>query len=338
MIEFNPAIGRDKPVQIKESAQPKALWRRGWVRLCVSAFTLALLLMILPREQLWNALRRISPAVWGWCLVVYLCMHLIGAIKWRLTVNRAGAGIGLLQAVRCYYGGLFGNLFLPSVVGGDLVRAGLAYRDTHSRTGLVLGSLIDRVIDFVALATVAAIGAVLLPDQLGLVSRKVILPLAVALILGIVGIAVGWRFVSVRRLSMKMRRRMVMLRRAGRQLISHPQFVVLSLLLGITLQSCMVLLNGWLGRACGLECSWAVWLFVWPLAKLSAVLPITQGGVGVREAALAALFSPFGVPAAQAVAVGLVFQSIVITGALLSGPLALVAASFSNRRADSAGI
>jgi glycosyltransferase 2 family protein len=92
--------------------------------------------------------------------------------------------------------------------------------------------------------------------------------------------------------------------------------------LGVTLQSSLVLLNAWLGQTCGLDCSLAVWLFVWPLAKLSGVLPITQGGVGVREAALASLFVPFGVPAALGVAVGLVFQAVVITGAFLSGPLA----------------
>jgi uncharacterized membrane protein YbhN (UPF0104 family) len=59
------------------------------------------------------------------------------------------------------------------------------------------------------------------------------------------------------------------------------------------------------------------------LAKLSAVLPVTQGGVGVREAALAVLFASFGVPAALAVAVGLVWQAVVITGGVVSGPLAM---------------
>jgi uncharacterized membrane protein YbhN (UPF0104 family) len=68
----------------------------------------------------------------------------------------------------------------------------------------------------------------------------------------------------------------------------------------------------------------AVWLFVWPLAKLSAVLPVTQGGVGVREAALAALFLSFDVPATMAVAAGLVFEAVIISGALIGGPLAVV--------------
>ncbi len=51
---------------------------------------------------------------------------------------------------------------------------------------------------------------------------------------------------------------------------------------------------------------------------------MTQGGIGVREAALAALFAPFGVPAVLAVAVSLVFQVVVISGGLVGGLLSLL--------------
>ncbi|PYU09947.1 MAG: TIGR00374 family protein, partial [Acidobacteria bacterium] len=52
------------------------------------------------------------------------------------------------------------------------------------------------------------------------------------------------------------------------------------------------------------------WLFAWPLAKLSALLPVTQGGIGVREVALAALAAPFGAAPVLTVAVGLVWEAI----------------------------
>ena len=73
-----------------------------------------------------------------------------------------------------------------------------------------------------------------------------------------------------------------------------------------------------------IHASFVIWLFVWPLAKLSALVPITQGGIGVREASQAALFAPFGVTAVQAVAISLVFQTIIISGGLIGGLLSLV--------------
>ena len=38
----------------------------------------------------------------------------------------------------------------------------------------------------------------------------------------------------------------------------------------------------------------AVWLLAWPLAKLIALAPVSLGGIGVREVALATLLLPCG--------------------------------------------
>src|SRR2546425_13313483 len=68
------------------------------------------------------------------------------------------------------------------------------------------------------------------------------------------------------------------------------------------------------------------WLFAWPLAKLSALLPVTQGGIGVREVALAALAAPFGAAPVLTVAVGLVWEAIIFAGGLLAGVASFVLA------------
>jgi len=302
---------------------PKVSWRRTTIRIGVSALTLAGLFVLLPRDELWSALRRVPLTTWFAAVAAYLSLHLLGVVKWRLTVNLTGAELGLAQAARCYYGGLFGNIFLPSVVGGDVVRAGLAFGQTRSRTGLVIGSLLDRLIDMAGLVVLAGVGALLLEDQFEMLGKNVLLPLGAAGLAAVVFFGVVGFLGPVRRLPFRVRRRVVKLRQAIRPIYRRPQFILASLVLGVSLQGGLIVLNAWLGQACGLECSLAVWFFVWPLAKLSAVLPVTQGGIGVREAALAALFAMFDVSAALAVAVGLVFETIIITGGLIGGPIAV---------------
>jgi uncharacterized membrane protein YbhN (UPF0104 family) len=100
--------------------------------------------------------------------------------------------------------------------------------------------------------------------------------------------------------------------------------MLLSLSLGITLQIGLTLLNAFLADACGLHIAWRVWLFAWPLSKIAAMMPISQGGIGVREATLVALLAPFGATSSLAFAAGLVFQTIIISGGLLGGLLAMV--------------
>jgi uncharacterized membrane protein YbhN (UPF0104 family) len=114
----------------------------------------------------------------------------------------------------------------------------------------------------------------------------------------------------------------VQLRRAIRATAARPGALARGFLLGVILQTSLVVLNWWLALEAGVTIPLYVWLFVWPLAKISALIPVTQGGVGVREAALALLFAPFGVAAHHAVATGLMFQAVVIAGGLVGGMVA----------------
>src|SRR5205807_5389649 len=62
--------------------------------------------------------------------------------------------------LRFYYAGLFANLFLPSVAGGDVVMVSMAFRRSESRAGILIGSLVNRILDLIALALMAGSAAV----------------------------------------------------------------------------------------------------------------------------------------------------------------------------------
>jgi uncharacterized membrane protein YbhN (UPF0104 family) len=180
------------------------------------------------------------------------------------------------------------------------------------------------VIDFGAIALLAATGALLAPEALDARSRRIFLLLGGAAAVALAVIATVVALLPVRRFSYRWRRRMVRLREAGRSMARRPQKMAGAQSLAITAQLIFILLSIRLAEACGLHLGFRAWLFAWPLAKLSAALPITQGGIGVREAALAALLLPFGAPAALSVAAGLAWEAIVISGALLAGFFSLV--------------
>lgn len=300
-------------------------WKHPAVRIAGSLVLLAMLFTILPFHEIRAAIASVPWWVWPVALATYMCLHLIGVAKWRLLTNVAGAGLSFGGAARAYYWGLFGNTFLPSIVGGDAVRMAMALKSAKSGHGLVLGSLVDRFLDIIGLVLVAGIGAWLSPLALTADSRRIFL-LAIGLLTaaGVAGVAALLLF-PVRRLPFRVRRKLVPVRRAIRATAVRPGALGSALLLGALLQSLLVVLNWQLGRAIGIEIPLYVWLFVWPLAKISGLLPVTQGGIGVREAAQAALFAPFGVSAAKAVATGLVFEVVILAGGLVGGALAFLA-------------
>lgn len=299
--------------------------RKVLLRLVGSAVFLGILLAVVPVHELADALGRVPPATWVAGLALYLALHLIGVAKWRLLINAAGAGLSFADTARCYYYGLFGNIFLPSIVGGDVVRAGLAARLSRSKSGLILGSLVDRVLDTAGLAGVAGAGLLLLPTALDPQSRMTFL--AVVGIMGgalVAGAALLILIPWARHLPYRVRRRLVVPRHAFHTLRRQPGKLALSMLLGMVLQTLLIGLNAMLGRVMGVTISPVVWLFVWPLAKIAAILPVTQGGIGVREGALVVLFRPFGVTPASAMATGLVFTAIVMAGGLVGGLVAFL--------------
>jgi hypothetical protein len=306
--------------------------QRNWPRTALrttlqyggSALVLYFLFRLLPGHQVWKALELLPARLWILTLAGYLAAHVIGAMKYRLVLNLGGAGIPGRQAARCYFAGLFGSLFLPSLIGGDILRIAMALRVSRSKAGVVLGSLVDRITDFTSLALLAAVGVTLVPGALDERSRKIFFVIATAGGFGVAIAAVIALLFPARRFSFRVRRRLVRLRRAWGSILKQPRAMLRALSMSLIVQITFIFLNVLLAEACGLNLPFRVWLFAWPLAKLSAAVPITQAGIGVREAALAALLLPFGVPAVLAVASGLAWDAVVVGGAITGGIFALV--------------
>jgi uncharacterized membrane protein YbhN (UPF0104 family) len=225
------------------------------------------------------------------------------------------------DALRCYAAGLFANLCLPSIVGGDVLRAALAARATGSPEAAILGGVVDRTIDVATLGILIAAGGVFasnaLPGWGGPAVNITLIAIAIVLLvflpLAIRRPLMNWP----RRIRRRVGRGLVALRSLGRR----PGRAAISLVLSLTIQSFFILLNFSLGRTVGISVPLAVWFVVWPLAKAAGLLPISLGGLAVRDATFAALLVPLGVPIAVGVVASLIWQSVMIVGGLLAGVL-----------------
>jgi glycosyltransferase 2 family protein len=319
-------------VNTQSAPQPRRrpLWHtllRTVFQYGASALAFYVLFRFLPAHQVWSTLGLLSMRLWLIALAGYLGAHVIGAVKYRLVLNMGGAGLSGRNAARCYFAGLFGSLFLPSLIGGDILRIAMALRVGRSKAAVLLGSFVDRISDFTALAVLATLGALLVPGGLSAKDRGIFMAImAAAAVAFVLALAILALF-PVRRLSFKMRRKLVRLREAGREILRQPTTMLRALCMSVTVQLAFILLNVTLAVACGLKLPFRVWLFAWPLAKLSAAVPITQAGIGVREAATAALLLPFGAPPALSVATGLAWDVVVVGGAIAGGLFALIVRS-----------
>ena len=287
------------------------------IRVGVSALLLVLIFYLVPFSEVWAAARQISPLLWLGALGLFLAGHAAAAAKWRMLI---GGSISFRQAFQAHLAGLAANLALPSVAGGDVVRAGLVMKHADDKGRLAMGSVADRLLDTLGLALIAlASGWIAWRPRLqsDLWLGWPLLGLLALVAAGFVGAQGIDRLAQRRKPSGKLQRLLVKMIHSAAELSRSPGRLLLCLAISMTVQCVFVGINIAFADAAHVEAPVAAWFFAWTTAKIIAIAPISLGGLGVREASMAGLLAPFGAEPAQVVAIGLVWQSVLYASGLI---------------------
>ncbi len=297
------------------------------LRSIVSVGVLTALFLWLDPSQLLKAMGRTGLWLWVGIVLAALAGHVITASKWRMLLRATGLTAGWLEVLRAHGAGLFANAWLPSIVGGDVVRAGMIKSEKRG-LGAVTASLIaDRFSDGTGLLAIAVLGAAATPAALLGPAKAILWVTGGALGLVVVSTALAVRYLSLTNVRGKLGEALRKLHAAAERLIGRGVTIAWAVVLAMVVQGFFVGLNILVAKALGITLPPVAWFALWPLAKLAAFLPISLGGIGVRETALVALLAPLGVDPTLAVAHSLVWETVLFAVGLLAGGLAFVARS-----------
>src|SRR5580700_5484221 len=154
--------------------QDSRRWLPIVLRWIAGVAILAVMLHFLPLATVRRAIAQIPAWFFLAVLLGYLLAHALGIAKWRMVVNAAGAELDFATSAQCYLGGLFGTLFLPSIVGGDVIRLAVGLRRSPRPAGVLAGNVVDRFLDVTAQGGLALLpGSV--PENLQATARKALL-------------------------------------------------------------------------------------------------------------------------------------------------------------------
>lgn len=294
----------------------------------LSKFTSFNLSALLPQ---WHA----STLAWLLSgLALTLAAVVVAAARWQRVADVLHLHARLRTFVSQYLAGMFVSSVLPSTIGGDFVRVsrlGAATGDTPASFASVV---LERVSGWVVLPLLTLVGLAVHPSllHLGNASRIALFlsigalgVLAVLLVAGIspriggrLAHGEGWtRFIGAVHLGMEQFRR-------------APFAVVTVLGVSFAYQLTLVVAAWMVGHALGLNLGITVLLVFMPAVAMAQVLPISIGGLGLREGALVLFLHPLGVSYEHAVAFGLLIYGITLAVSLLGAP---AFAAGSGRRA-----
>lgn len=281
------------------------------IRAALGVAVVALLLRHYDARPVFHALAHEQLSYFFAAIALYVASQVMSAWRWQLLARVNGIPGPFREYLAYYFIGVFTNLFVPGLVGGDAARS-LYLGRRHDRLADAIASVVaDRGVGLLALFWFAA--------GCALAMRTVKLPpsiLHVTVSIGAAALA-GWltspliaRFAS--RLGVRFDRLVEPFLRFMRRPAALIPAILLSLLLQAALAVCQYLLAGGLG----LNISLATFMLCVPIANVFASLPITLNGLGVREAAYLVLFGYAGVARPDAIALGLLWFASTILGGL----------------------
>ena len=279
------------------------------VRLIISLGVLSWLVWRTEWTPLLDTLRGVRLDLCTVSLGLYCLAQIVSSYRWQLLARSVGLNGPLRRFVALYYVGMFFNLFLPTSMGGDVVRAWLLADGPGRRWQAVLSVFSERFAGLMMLLCLACLATI--PNL------NVLPSWALGLVWG--SATMGVLFVIALPL---LSRRIVRLQKVTHALSlyrSQHRTLVIVLALSLVVQASGIVQVWLLGEALGLPAPPLAYAVVIPLVTLLTMLPISVNGVGVREGFLVLLLAPVGVPEAGAIALGLLWLSVLAVASLIGG-------------------
>jgi glycosyltransferase 2 family protein len=271
----------------------------------LTAGLLAFVLHRLDLRALPATLRGLGSLAILLVVVLSAASVLVSAWRWHRVLGFLGETVPVRRLFLETLVGTTYNLILPTSVGGDVVRAVRVGPRARTPSHVWASVVFERVLGLLSLALVSCVGLVstLSPDQHGLLAVSAAMT---------VGLAVALAFAPVPfRLAARLNRRagaaLERLAAAFAGPLAGPrarletfawsllyQFVALSILVAAAL--------GWQQP----HLLQAVYLGV-PIVLVAATVPVTIGGLGLRESLFVVVLARFGMPPERAFALSMVW-------------------------------
>lgn len=259
-------------------------------------------------------------------VAIYGLGQVISAYKWYRLLEPLRLVISFARIVSLYFIGMFFNIFLPTIVGGDAVKAILLSRETGATGRATVSVFMERNTGLLALLAIATVAAWYAPPVrlfnlslpvlvlllfAGYIAANIVLASArayetVDAIVALTPLA------GMRHRASSLYEGLVPYRRRVGLLVSAVglSFLFQAIVIGV------VFLN-----ARALDQSFpvsALAVFV-PLISLAGMLPVTVNGLGVREALYVLLFGQLGASRDLSVSLALLYLAVTFIASLPGG-------------------
>ncbi len=135
--------------------------RQTLLRLIGTVLAVLLLVYLLSRQgwsEILTAVRELPPGNFFLALALIVASRLVVPARWHVLLRSAGVDIPYGQTLRITLAGLFASNFLPTTIGGDIVRLAGALQLNADRAVTGSSIVVDRLVGMAGMATALPFG------------------------------------------------------------------------------------------------------------------------------------------------------------------------------------
>ena len=298
------------------------------VRLGVSAALLYFVLRSIDLTAFRERVASMNPAWLALALIVYAAQQMIAVWRWDRLLRAQHIEVERKKLAESIWVSMFFNNFLPSNIGGDVVRITDTAREAGSKTLATTVVLVDRAIGLTALLVVAAIGAfvswlsgIYVPGSRWLWLASIGLVLAAVFVIAMPDF-VGHLLAPLRALQKPwVTERAQRLEEAVMRFGKARGVMASAFAAAIVVQLAIVAFYLLTAKGLSVPLPMLLGAVLIPVSLAVQMAPISINGFGVREAVFAFFFRRFGLPPDAAVALSLVSTGMVMGLSLVGGLL-----------------
>ena len=257
---------------------------------------------------------------------------IVSAQQWQVLLKGTGYNVKISILTSLYLVGITFNQFLPTGLGGDVVKVALLRRITLTGTTSARSVVAARLTGFVGMLLAALVVAALRFPlfRLDMLTLLVCMAISYFLVLAIVfhPVTVLLSERAVKRFPRLKLNKIYEVQKAISDYRSNMRALLSAVGVGMFFWICTIINHYILARAVGIDISlWYFFVFI-PIALTLSMVPISVNGFGVREGMFALLFSTAHVPISLAVTLALLMDIEAILLAVVGGVLFLLKERF----------
>lgn len=303
--------------------------RKKWAWLTIRAgFSLSLLGLLFWKTNLSQfsaVFRDMNILLYLVSFLSFMLLFLPMSYRWQLILRVLGIDAPLHRLYKTYLVGVFFNNFFPTTIGGDIARGYSLYQFTQKGKEAVVSVIVERFLGFTALIMIAVAALVLTyPSLYDPLLAWLILGAFLIYLVALIAMLTPTIFTLTDRVLQRLK-----IRKLGSKLHQIPAvislyksspFVLIRLVFfSLFLQSLAILIYYILCWSLRLDIPLIdIFLFL-PIISLAAMIPISLGGLGIREGMTVYLFQKIGIESAHALSLSLAWFSIILLSSAVGG-------------------